>query len=79
MFANFVDPALLIEILDSFPDVAPCELLNHFLQLRVLLANDPLQLHSRHASILQLCEGPSSLDRFVLSPISYQQDAIIGT
>src|SRR5215469_70775 len=79
MSPNFVHPALLIEILDRFPYVTPCELFNDLFQLGVLLPHDLFQLYSLHTSILQLCEGASSLDRFVLSPISNQQGAIIWT
>jgi hypothetical protein len=79
MSANFVDPALLMKILNSFLHLAPCELLDYLPQLGVLLPHDLFQLHRLHASILQLCEGAPSLDGLVLSPISDQQDSIVRT
>jgi hypothetical protein len=57
--------------------VAPRKLLHHSFEFGVFLAHDLFELYGLHASILQLCKRASSLDRFVLPPISDQQDAII--
>ena len=59
--------------------VAPRKLLDHSFQFGVFLAHDLFELYGLHASILQLCKRASSLDRFVLPPISDQQHAIIRT
>jgi hypothetical protein len=53
--------------------------LDYCLQLSVPLPHDLFQLYSLHASILQLCEGTSSLARFVLPPIADRQDTILWT
>src|SRR5262252_6423425 len=79
MSGYLVNPALLIEIVDSFPYIAPCKLLNHFPQLEVLLAHDLFSSDRLHAGIWKLGKRASSLACFVLSPISHEPRAIIRT
>ena len=69
---------LPVKILNGFLYVAPRKLLDHSFQFGVFLAHDLFELYGFHASILQLCKRASRLDRFMLPPISDQQDAIIG-
>src|SRR6266404_4903002 len=79
MSANLVHSALPVKTLNGVLYVAPRKLFDHSFEFGVCLAHDLLQLYGLHASILQLCKWASSLDRFVLPPISDQQNAIIRT
>ena len=69
--------ALPIEILYCFAHLAPRKLFDHLFQFRVSLAHDLFELHCLHASVLELRERPSGLDRLMLPPVADEQYTVI--
>ena len=72
-----MDSTLPVKVLDCFLYFAPRKLLDDLFQFRDFLAHDLFELYRFHTGVLELREGPSGLDRFMLPPVADKQNAVI--
>src|SRR5271169_1879178 len=74
---DLLHPALAVQIFYGCVNLATGELLHSFFERRVLLAHDLVQMCGSHSGLLQLVVGPSGPDSFVLSHVTYEQNAVL--
>jgi hypothetical protein len=77
VIGNLMDAALPVKILDCLSHFAARKLLDGLFQLRVFLAHDLIEPDRLHACVLKLCKGPPGLHGLMLSPVAYQQHAVV--
>src|SRR5271169_3965447 len=75
---DLLHSALAIEVFYGSVNFATGKLFHDFLERRILLANDFVEVCGSHSGLLQLVVRPSGLDGFMLTHVTYEQHAVFG-
>src|SRR5271170_912002 len=76
--AEFMHPPLVIEAGDRFNHLAARQLLDYFLQQRIFLPDDLIEVGRLHTRLLQLLEWLSGFDALMLTRVADEDHAVFG-
>ena len=70
-------PPLLLEVPNGLLDLAVGELLDGFLQGRILLADDFVEVRRMHSAFLELLKRPAGFHALVLARVTHEDHPVL--